>query len=241
MKGAKLKVLGTAAKWLFILCLPILLLTASLGWAVNSLWLYKYGFQKYGVSQKLADSGLKLSGSELEKVYAGLISYFNSNEEYVATTVVKDSKPFKLFTPEEVIHFRDVKGLIWLDYYLLLGTLVYALGYAGVCFTWRKYRYWRRLAWEVVGGVGITLALMLALGLGIILNFDQLFLQFHLLSFSNEFWSAEGYMLLLFPEGFFYDATMFCALATTGLAIILGVAAGSYLVLTRSNATLTKL
>ena len=231
-----MKVLYTGTKWLFILCLPILLLTASLGWAVNSLWLYKYCFQKYSVSQTTG-----LTEVELDKVATGLIDYFNSGEEYISITVVKDGKPFVLFNEQEVAHLRDVKGLIWLDYYLLLGTLVYAVGYAGVSLIWRKRRYWRRLAWEVVGGGSLTLALMLALGLGIILNFDQLFLQFHLLSFSNEFWSAEGYMLLLFPEGFFYDAAMFCALVTAGLAIILGGAAGNYLVFTKSKVTLTKL
>ena len=232
-----MKVLAIAAKWLFIVCLPFLLITASLGWVVNSLWLYKYGFQKYGVSQTLADSGLELSDSELEKVYAGLISYYNSDEEYISLTVIKDGKPFELFTQEEVIHFKDVKGLIRLDYRVLSGTLIYVLVYAGVSLFWRKRKYWRQLALAVVSGSGFTLVLMLAFGLGAMFNFDQLFLQFHLLSFSNEFWSAEGYMLLLFPGPFFYDAAIFCTLAIVGLAIILGGAAGSYLMLTRTRAT----
>ena len=114
-----------ATKWLFILCIPILLLTASIGWAVNSLWLYKYGFEKYDVSQTTG-----LPEVELEKAAAGLISYFNSDEEYINLTVMKDGKPFELFNREEVIHFRDVKGLFRLDYRVLLGTLIYTSGYA---------------------------------------------------------------------------------------------------------------
>ncbi len=227
-----LRVLGIAAKWLFILCLPILLLAASIGCAANSLWLYKYGFHKYNVSQTLADSGLELADSELEGIYSGLISYYNSNEEYISLTVVKDGNPFSLFTPEEVIHFRDVKGLIRLDYCVLLGTLIYALGYALGSLFWRKRKYWRRLAWGVVSGSSITLALMLALGLGMLLNFDQLFLQFHLISFTNEFWMldpAKDYLIMLFPEGFFYDAALFCALVTAILAIILGGVGGYWL------------
>ena len=77
---------------------------------------------------------------------------------------------------------------------------------------------------------------MLALGLGALFNFDQLFLQFHLLSFTNEFWQldpAKDYLIMLFPGGFWYDAALFCALATVGLAIILGGMAGGYLVFTR--------
>ena len=207
-----------------MLCLPILLLTASIGWGVNSLWLYKYGFYKYSVSQTP-----ELAEFDLEKVATGLISYFNSDEEYISLTVVKDGKPFDLFNDDEVVHFKDVKGLIWLDYWVLLGTLIYALAYAGVSLFWQKRKYWHRLAWGVVGGNGITLVLMLALGLGTLLGFDQLFLQFHLISFTNEFWSAEGYMLRLFPRDFWYDATIFCALATAAGAVILGGVAGVYL------------
>jgi len=220
-----------------MLSLPILLLTASLGWAVNSHWLYNYGSYKYNVRQSLSDSELELTGAELEKIYAGLIGYFNSGERYISLTVEKDGKPFNLFTPEEVIHFRDVKGLIWLDYWLLLGTLLYASGYAGVSLFWRRRTYWLRLAWGAVGGSGITLVLMLALALGTLLGFGQLFYQFHLLFFDNPHWSAEGFMLLLFPERFFYDATLFCALVIAVGSLALGGVAGGYLLFTRSRAT----
>lgn len=222
-----MRILGIAAKWLFMLCLPILLLSASIAGAANSLWLYEYGFGKYNVSQTTG-----LADSELEKAATGLISYFNSDEEYISLTVTKDGKPFELFNQREVTHLRDVKGLIWLDYRLLLGTLVYVLAYAGVSLLWRRKRYWRRLAWGIVGGGGITLALMLALGVGTLLNFDQLFLQFHLLSFANELWMLDptrDYLIMLFPRGFWYDAAIFCVLATAGLAIVLGGVSGFFL------------
>jgi len=228
-----LRILGIAAKWLFMLCLPILLLSASIGWAANSLWLYEYGFDKYNVSQTTG-----LADSELEKAATGLISYFNSDTEYISLTVTKDGEPFELFNQREVAHLRDVKGLIWLDYRLLLATLVYALAYAGVSLLWRRKRYWRRLAWGIVGGGGITLAVMLALGVGTLLNFDQLFLQFHLLSFANELWMLDptrDYLIMLFPQGFWYDAAIFCVLATAGLAIVLGGLGGLYLKKTRGQ------
>ena len=222
-----MRILGIAAQWLFILCLPVLLLTASIGGAFNSLWLYKYGFEKYNISQATG-----LAEAELEKAGKGLIGYFNSDEEYISLTVVKDGQSFELFNQREIIHLKDVKGLIWLDYWVLLGTLSYILGYAGVSLFWRKRRYWRRLAWGVIGGGSVTLALMLALGLGILLGFDQLFLQFHLLSFTNPFWQLDptrDYLIMLFPQGFWYDTTLFCALATTFGAVVLGGVAGVYL------------
>ena len=232
-----MRILVIAAKWLFILCLPILLLTASIGWGVNSQWLYKYGFEKYNVSQTTG-----LAQPELEKAATGLISYFNSGEANISLTVIKDGKPFEPFNQREVIHLRDVKGLIRLDYWVLLGTLIYTLSYAGVSLFWQRRRYWRRLAWGVVGGGGITLALMLAIGLGILFNFDQLFLQFHLFSFANELWQLDptkDYLIMLFPGEFWYDAAILCASITAGLAIILGGVAGGWLLVSRRRATST--
>ncbi len=228
-----MRILGIVAKWLFILCLPVLMLTASIGWAANSHWLYRYGFEKYNVSQTTG-----LAQSELEQAATGLIGYFNSGEEYTSLTVIKDGEPFVLFNQREVAHLKDVKGLIWLEYRVLLGTLIYVLGYAAVSLWWRRKRYWRRLAWGVVGGDSITLVLMLALGLGTLFNFDQLFLQFHFISFTNELWQLDptkDYLIMLFPQGFWFDATLFCVLTTVSMAVIAGGVAGGYLLASRKS------
>jgi integral membrane protein (TIGR01906 family) len=222
-----MKILGVAAKWLFRLCLPTLLLTATIGAGANSLWLYKHSAEKYDVSQTLANSGLELSDSELEQVYVKLIHYYNSTEEYINLTVGQDSKQLNLFTQEETIHLKDAKGLIWLDYWVLLGTLVYVLAYASASLAGRKRR---RLVGGLAWGGGLTLGLILVLVLlDTLYGFSRLFYQFHLLFFSNEFWSAPGYMLLLYPEGFFIDGAMFGVLIMAGLATILGGIGGGYL------------
>jgi integral membrane protein (TIGR01906 family) len=224
----RLKIPLIIAQWLFALCLSCLLLTASIWWAANSHWLYTSGFTKYDVA-----ASTDLSEAELDNVAAELIDYFNSGEEFVNIIASKDSQPFELFTEEEILHFRDVKGLFRMDFNVLLGTGIYVVGYAAVSLLWRRPRYWRGLARAALAGNIITLVLMLALWLGTIFNFDQLFLQFHLISFSNEFWSTEGYMLLLFPRDFWYDAAIYCALATAATAVILGAIAVGYLLSTR--------
>ena len=68
--------------------------------------------------------------AELDKVVTGLINYWNSAEPTINLTVVKDGKPFQLFNERELVHLRDVKSLIRLDYRVLLVTLLYVLGYA---------------------------------------------------------------------------------------------------------------
>ncbi|GAJ09479.1 unnamed protein product, partial [marine sediment metagenome] len=106
-------------------------------------------------------------------------------------------------------------------YWLFLGTLVYVLAYAGVNLFWRKDR--RRLAWGLIFGGGLTIVLVLAVVLlDTLVGFGELWYRFHLVFFSNEFWSAQGYMLKLFPQEFFADAAVFCGLVTVVGALILG-------------------
>ncbi|MCK4274863.1 MAG: DUF1461 domain-containing protein [Dehalococcoidales bacterium] len=213
----------TAAQWLFIICLPVLLLTGSIGVVANSLsfWLCDFGSERYDVSQRLSRYGLALDDAEIQPIYDGLVDYFNSGDEDISLTVVSDGLEIDLFTAEEVIHFKDVKGLIWLDYWLFLGTLVYILAYAGANIFWLKDR--RRLARGLMWGGGLSIALVLAVVLlDALLGFGELWYQFHLLFFSNIYWSAEGYMLLLFPQKFFFDAAVFSGLFTAVGAFILG-------------------
>jgi len=213
-----MSIIKTAAQWIFILCVPVLLLSASLGIAANCPWLYKYGFDKYEVGRTTG-----LNDTELEKVADGIIGYFNSGERDIYIVVEKDGAPFVLFNEREVSHMRDVKGLFRLDYYLLLGTLIYALAYIGVnVWLWRDRR---RLGQALFGGGVLTLGLMAAVGLGALLDFESLFLQFHLISFDNYLWildPSRDYLIRLFPQGFYYDATLFCAAGTGAGALILG-------------------
>ena len=224
-------ILVITARWLFILCLPALLLTASIGIAVNSQWLYEYGFDKYNISQVTG-----LADSELEKAAGGLIDYFNSGEEFIDTTVIKDGQPFTLFNQKEGAHLKDVKGLIQLDYWVLLGAGIYAVVYAAVSLSWLTRECRRKLAVSIINGSGLTLGLMLLLGLMALLDFDRFFLQFHLISFTNDLWQLDptkDYLIMLFPQGFWYDATLFFAVLTLVLAVILAGVAGGYLLITR--------
>ena len=212
------------AKWLFILCLPALFLTASIGWAVNNQWLYEYGFQKYNVSDTTG-----LTEAELNEVTEGLTGYFNSDQEYIDLNVSADGD--SIFNQREIIHLKDVKELIRLDYRVFLLTLLYALTYAGIVFFWQKRKYWRQLVWGMIGGSSLTLAVMLIFGLGTLFDFDWLFLQFHLISFANEFWlldPAKDYLIMLFPQGFWYDAALLCVITTLILAITVGGMGGLF-------------
>ena len=73
--------------------------------------------------------------------------------------------------------------------------------------------------------MGLTLVLMAVLGIVIMADFDSFFYRFHLISFANDLWMlnpATDYLIMLFPQGFWFDAGLFCALTTALGALILG-------------------
>jgi integral membrane protein (TIGR01906 family) len=215
-----LKVIQIIARLIFILCLPLLFLSASLAWGFNSQWIFTYGFQKYDVSQTTG-----LSNEELKTIPPSWVNYINSGEEYWHITLTQDGKSFELFTAEEQSHFKDVKQLIQMDYRVLLVTALLVLAYSLTSIIWRKGKYWRQFARSVIWGSGLTVVLIVVLGVASLLDFNQLFIQLHYILFTNTTWSAQGYMLLLFPGDFWFDAALFSIAFMAGLAIIGGAIA----------------
>jgi integral membrane protein (TIGR01906 family) len=214
----------TVARWAFVASLPGLIMTATVAAEFNSLRLYTDGFAKYHVSETTG-----LSPAELTKAARGIISYFNSGEEYLHVIVEKHGQPFTLFNEREVSHMKDVKALVQLDYKGLIGTAIYAGLYTLLPF-FRRGRRKGDLARATVWGSAITLGILVALGIGTASDFDALFLRFHFLAFTNDLWLLDptrDYLIMLFPEGFWFDAGMLLGVATTATAAtLLGVSLG---------------
>lgn len=206
-------------RWVFIVCIPFLLVTGAISLAANCGPLYTRGFNTYDIS---AVTGLE--PAELEKAAAGLRDYFNNSEEYIDITVTRNGEPFTLFNQREVGHLKDVKALFRLGYYVLAGTLVYAAAFVLARLFWRRDR--RQIWLGLFGGGIMTLALMAVLGAVMAADFDAFFRQFHLLSFANDLWllnPATDYLIMLFPRDFWFDAALFCAAGAAAGAIALGI------------------
>jgi len=212
-----MKALAAINTILFIICIPVFLITTDVRFAANNMRLYEYGFNKYEVS---AETGL--TKEELTQTARELIKYFNSDEESVNIDI---------FTQREIDHLKDVKGLIQLVYRLQLVSLAYIVIYIIFNFILLRGALWRELARRLLWGSGATLVLLAVLGLIALVGFDELFLWFHLASFRNDLWLLYpgDKLLQMFPEGFFNDATLFIAAAAIIEALIIGGIAWGFL------------
>jgi integral membrane protein (TIGR01906 family) len=200
------RIIQNMVYWLFLCCLPVLFLTSTICWEVNTLRLYEYGFDKYEISQNTA-----IDRIQLRNIAQHLIGYFNLRTDTAQITVVKGDEEFNLFNERELIHLQDVRGLIQLDHCVQRGAFILMVMCALALFFGLRTG-WRILVRGLFWGSCITVGLMVILALWSLFGFERFFILFHLVSFSNEYWMldpARDYLIRLFPEGFFYDATLF--------------------------------
>lgn len=197
-------------KLIFIVSLPLFLLAANLRLAINTPALYEYGFKKYDVSNA---SGIPQS--DLHRIAAGLVGYFNSDDDLFQLEINRYGQKTQLFHENEAVHFRDVKGLVDMDFAFQWATMAYLLLFAIAMVAWKRAEGWGEVLSALRWGGGLTLGLLALLGLTVVVAFDQLFLAFHLAFFNNDLWLALSgdVMTVLFPEEFFRDALVMIAVA----------------------------
>ena len=222
------KIAGPLLGLLFVVCVPLFLITGAVAWAFNDLGLYQRGFQKYNVSRVTG-----IAEADLRQVGKKLRGYFNSSEEPLSIKTRVYGEEQELFNEREVLHMRDVKHLVWGVYVIALLSGVYL---AGTIFNSlkRRSRYaGQQLARRAVWGGSLTVGLIVLFGLFAITGFDSLFTTFHRISFANDLWQLDprrDYLVMLFPIGFWFDATVLVALRAISGALVL-MALGSVLLL----------
>ena len=198
--------------------MPLFLIAANVRIVTESGWFYTYAFDRYDVSERTG-----IEPRELRRVAHEIKSYFRGNEERldVRATVYGDERD--LFGEREVLHMIDVKrlmrgvGLIErVSFYTMAGLALALLALVG-----------RRAALLTVGrglvyGAALSFAILIALGIGLAAGFAALFTRFHVISFANDLWLLDprrDFLVMIFPEAFFRDATLAIAGLTRRAAL----------------------
>ena len=204
------------------------LVTTNLRIVINSGWLYTSGFERWNVSEA---NGIE--PEELDRIAREFKAYFNNDVERLQVVATVQGQERPLFNEREIAHMVDVKGMVqglrlWQigSFFLMVGIAVGGLFLAG------RPRILPVLARGLFGGALFTIATIAALGIGSLVGFDALFTQFHIIGFSNDLWLLDprtDYLVRIFPQGFFLDATLIVAGLTIAQAALTATAAGGYL------------
>ena len=213
---------------LFIALVPIFLITTSVRWVISFPSLYSYGFDKYNISHYTG-----IERDDLLDAAAQLRDYFNNDDEdIVIRTFVLGVLRENLYNQREIDHMRDVKVLVNNVYRVQEVIGLYFLVFAALGFFISRRRFIEALLRVISRGGKVTLALVVVIGLLSAVAFNQLFMLFHLVSFSNDFWQLDprtDYLVRIFPDAFWLDATVWVAVRTITGAVAITVAGSAYL------------
>ena len=213
--------------FLFVVAVPLFLVTASVTWAFNDPGVYNRGFQKYRISLV---SGI--TEGDLRQVGGQIRNYFNSTDEPLLVKTQVYGAGRELFNQREVQHMRDVKRLVWWVYATAAASGIYLVAATSWGVTVKGRDFLGELAQRVIRGVALMGILVVAVGVFALSGFDTLFLRFHQLAFTNDLWQLgprRDYLVLIFPQGFWFDATMRVVAMTAAGAVALTLASGGYL------------
>lgn len=197
---------------LFALLLPLFLILFNTSYITNSEWLYDYGWWRNDIANRTG-----LSVDQLNRGADQIKDYFNNDEELLDLRVEFAGNDISLYKEREVLHMVDVKALMqgvfavtrWSGVALLL---LLALG----LITLKQDVFpllLRSLKWSAIG----TGAFLVIFGGTALIDFGWLFTQFHFLSFANDLWLLDpynDYLIIMFPQQFFFEATLFIGLLT---------------------------
>ncbi len=220
------------ARWgataVFLVALPLFLVLSNVRIAANELSVYHYAFDRYDAEERTG-----VARADLDRAARDIVLYFRDDRDLLDIRVSVEGDEQALFNPREVLHMRDVKELMARAFSVQELALVYVVGYIGVVYLWARERSLYHLARLVAAGGGITLAALALASTAVVAGFDDLFRQFHVISFSNDLWKLDpdrDRLIQMFPRGFWFDATLGVGLLTIAEAALLVASAGGYAV-----------
>lgn len=217
-----MKIIRVLLWWIFILSIPVLLISTVVRVEVQCLPFYEYEYEKYNISEVTG-----FDSWQLGVITRHLIQFFNGKVESAQLVVEKNNNPMYLFHDHEIVHLEDVQEIFQYVYKIQLISLGYFLFYLLINIIFRKRKkliyFWKGLK----NGSILTIGLLVTLGAGAFFGFHQLFIQFHYLVFGDPQsspWILDprtDHLVMMYPLNFWQDALMLGIIAILAISVIL--------------------
>lgn len=209
---------------LFVLSIPVALVGTNVRVLFGQQRLYTFAINRYQVDQVTG-----IPKPELFRATRELRDYLLGPDDLLHIDVMSAagaSEP--LFSEREVLHMRDVRRLVQRIFRAREVALLIGGAYAAVRIA-RERRHGAyavaRLLWLTATAFNFA---VVAFAVSAALGFDRIFTEFHVLSFSNDFWLLDptrDRLVQMFPFEFWQIATgLLVALTLAESALIALVA-----------------
>jgi integral membrane protein (TIGR01906 family) len=226
--------LHQVAALLFIVALPVALVTTNIRIAINEPRVYEYAADHYDTPETTG-----ISRAETLRASKEMRAYFNSSDdEAIFIRVQKDGEPVSLFNARETSHLRDVRNLMQGSFRVQEASVIFVLAYVVTVFIWAREGSVRALATQFALSAVLGIAVIGVIGALAVTGFDQSWTAFHNVAFDNDFWRLDpdrDRLIQMFPEAFWEDMSLWIGLGTAVELAALGLAGAIYVGLTRRS------
>jgi integral membrane protein (TIGR01906 family) len=213
----------TLAAFVFAVTVPVFLILGNVKYVTKSDWLYSYNWWRNGIPERT-----NLPASQLNRGADEIKDYFTNDAELLDLVVTFQGQEISLYKEREVLHMVDVKALMKGVFTMVRVTGLVALLLALAGLAYLKQEFWEflmlTLRWSALGS-GIVVGIF---AIAIMIDFNYVFEQFHFLSFANDLWLLDpyrDYLIIMFPQRFFFEATVFIAILSVSQFALLMFAA----------------
>jgi len=211
-----LKKIYSALSVLVAIAIPFLLMMGAIRLLLNPFFLdYEYHQSNFPADP--------FGFTTTDRLYWGKISlnYLVNDQgiDYLGNLKFADGTSF--YNERELSHMHDVKNLIQTTlkiWYVVIAALL-------LLWLWSWRKKWGRAFWRGVAYGGLlTILIVIAIMVGVAVNFDALFRGFHAIFFTGSSWLfyANDSLIRLFPEKLWSDAFLFMGIFTLTGAVVLG-------------------
>ena len=201
----------------FVVCLPLLIIGTSLRGLVTDRDLMLRGFRD---NQVAVTTGL--DDPQLQRIADAFVAYFQAPAGQIQLQVTAFGQSRPLFNDKEVQHMEDVQALI--QVFLRLQLVAIAVVVIRVAVALTLDRSGVAIGREMLWSTGLMIALVALVGVLSLMDFDALWTRFHQIAFRNDLWlldPSSDYLIMLFPEPFWFTATIRMALTVTVQTIVM--------------------
>ena len=210
-------------RWLvslaFVLLLPLLLISTSLRALVTDRDLILRGFQDNRVALTTG-----LDEPQLERIADAFVAYFQGPPGQIQMQVTVNGQPRPLFNQREVGHMQDVQALI--QWFLRMQVVAAIVVVARVALAVVVDREPGPLGAEMLWSMALMIGIVVLVGVLSLIDFDALWTRFHQIAFRNDLWQLDpsrDYLIMLFPEPFWFTATIRMATTITIETVIVAI------------------
>jgi integral membrane protein (TIGR01906 family) len=231
----RMLILSRLAAVLFIVSVPVFIVTANIRWLAGDISYYQHGFREYD-----SDARTGLSFEELDAAGQRIINYFEDDSRTLRIIINVNGEEDSLFNARETEHMKDVKSLMRFLFRLNEVSLAVIITYIAGAVLWSNDRSIRGLAKLSLAGVAFGVAVVGIIGAFALTGFDEAWNTFHEIAFTNDLWRLDpdtDRLIQMFPEPFWEEATLIVGGLVLAQATVIVLLSLGYLVFARERRT----